>query len=227
MDNFGLIIVEAVSAVLAFVLVWFMAKPYIMTRESRYLGLPVGFALLGASYVLMGVFLFLGETQMGIRAQWLQLFTAAYAFTFLGMTYHFSGKSLYRRRGVLPLLLISFLLLLITVSFIIVLLPPVLSLPSYKTADEYFRIFNMTWALYLTVHTLRSHAKEPSPKTILAPLGYALFAFSQYSFLIWSLDTSFSAFVGAHIIRFASLGVFLFVSYKSILAGNSDSTVFS
>jgi hypothetical protein len=76
----------------------------------------------------------------------------------------------------------------------------------------------MILAIYITFHTLRSHAVKPEPKTILAPLGYALLAFSQYSFLIWSLDSSFSAFVGAHVIRILSLLVFLFVSYKAIIA---------
>ncbi len=49
--------VDAVSAIMCVVLVRFMIKPYQLTRESRYLGLPIGFGLLGLSYVF-GLFFF-------------------------------------------------------------------------------------------------------------------------------------------------------------------------
>lgn len=218
MEDLVLIVIEGFSAVLAFILVRFMIKPFRVTGEGRYLGLPFGFGLLGVSYVFMGVALCLSNPLIIERTKWLQLFTGAYAFVFLAVTYYFSRIKTSRKVRPLTQAIIALLILMLVFLFITFFLPPVFVLPSYKAADEYFRLFNMILAIYITIETLVGHVQEPNPKTVLAPLGYALLAFSQYSFLVWSLDSSFSAFAGAHIIRVASLLVFLFVSYRAIIA---------
>ena len=218
MNNLVLILLESISAVTALVLVRFMIKPYRMTGESRYLGLPLGFTFLGISYIFMGVSLFVEDPLVVDRVKWLQLFSGAYAFVFLAVTYHLSSETREQKARVLMQAMTSLMLLVLVLLFIIVFLPPVFAIPSYKVADEYFRLLNMSLALYVTVKALRSHVLRPEPKTILAPLGYALLAFSQYSFLVWSIDSSFSAFLGAHAIRIAGLLVFLFVSYQAIIA---------
>lgn len=87
--------------------------------------------------------------------------------------------------------------------------------------DEYFRGLNKILASYVSIHTLRSHALNPDAKTIRIPLGYVLLAFGQYSSLIWSLDSSSSAFMGAHVIRLAGLLVFLFASYETFAASQN------
>jgi len=214
MNNFGLIVLEIVSAALAFVLARFMIKPYRMIGEARYLGLPLGFAFLGASYVFMGASLFFSDYLNVERIQWLQLFTGAYAYVFLAITYYFSAKKHERKIDLLMQVLVS-LIFLMLISLIVVFIPSPFALPNYKIVDEHFRIFNMFMALYVTLYTLRRHVRKPDSKTMLAPLGYALLAFSQYSFLIWSLDASYSAFIGAHVIWVASLLVFLFVPHKT------------
>jgi len=221
MNDLGVIIVESISVALAFTLVRFMIKPYRMTGENRYLGLPLGFAFMGSSYIFMGASLSLSDPSIAEKMQWLQLFTGAYAFVFLAVTYYFSAEKREQKARPLMQVLISLMFLVLVVIFTILFLPPLFALPSYKTADEYFRFLNIILALYITFHTLRSHKLKPEAKTIPVPLAYALLAFSQYSFLIWSLDSSFSAFVGAHIIRIAGLLVLLSVSYKAIVASQN------
>jgi len=221
MNNLGLIATEIISAALAFILVRFMIKPYKILGENRYLGLPLGFAFLGVSYIFTGTSLSINDPSIIEDMQWLQLFMGSYAFAFLAVTYYFSTKPYERRTRLFLQAILSLLVLGLVFSYLIVFEPPLFALPSYKTVDEYFRISNMILALYITLYTLRGHALKPDPKTIISPLGYALLAFSQYSQLIWSLDSSLSAFVGAHIIRFASLLVFLFVSYKAFIASQN------
>lgn len=210
-----MIIVESVSAALALILVRFMIKPYRMTADVRYISLPLGFAFLGISYVFMGASLYFSDPVIVEKLQWLQLFTGAYAFIFLALTYYFSAKPPERRLYIFIQVLVSFTILVLIIALAVVFMPPPFALPNYKRVDEYFRILNMLLALYVTLYTLRRHARRPAPETILAPLGYALLAFSQYSFLVWSVDASHSAFIGAHTIRVASLLVFLFMSYKA------------
>ncbi len=219
-----MILAEIVSAILCFILVRFMIKPYQYTGESRYIGLPLGFSFLGASYILMGLGLYFETTFYVEDIKWLQLFTQAYAFAFIAATYYFSKRILERNTRLWWQIIFSALAVGAIASYLIVFEPPQLALPSYKTVDEYFRGLNTILISYITIHTLRSHASRPDPKTIWIPLGYVLFAFSQYSSLIWSLDSSFSAFVGAHIIRLAALLIFLFVAYEAFTASPEEPT---
>lgn len=214
MINPALILAEVVSAILCFILVRFMIKPYQYTGESRYLGLPLGFAFLGVSYLFMGLALYFESHLFVEELKWLQLFTQTYAFAFLTTTYYFSKKS-YERTRLRWEITFAWLIIAVIVSYLIVFEPPIFGLPTYKTVDEYFRAFNIICISYIAIHTLRSHATKPDAKTIWIPLSYLLLDFSQYSFLIWSLDSSFSAFVGAHFLRLAGLLIFLSVSYQT------------
>jgi hypothetical protein len=92
MDNFALILVEVVTAILCFVLLRFMIKPYRTTGEGRFLGLPLGFGFLGVSYIFMGFALYFESLVFVEDLKWFQLFTQGYAFAFLAATYYFSKK---------------------------------------------------------------------------------------------------------------------------------------
>ena len=214
MENAVLIMAEVVSAIICFVLLRFMIKPYRATGEGRYLGLPLGFGFLGISYVLTGVALYFESFRFVEEIRWLQLFTQAYAFAFLAATYYFSKKSSKSTRLWWDIAYAGLVFAAI-VSYLVVFEPPMFGLPSYKTVDEYFRIFNIICLAYISIHTLRSHASKPDPKTIWIPLSYLLLGFAQYSSLIWSLDSSFVAYVGAHFLRLSGLFIFLFVAYQS------------
>jgi len=137
-----------------------------------------------------------------------------FAFVFLAATYYFSKKPAKNTRLWWDIAYAG-LVFAVVVSYLVVFEPPMLGLPSYKTVDEYFRLFNIVCLAYVSIHTLRSHVSQPDPKTIWIPISYLLLGFSQYSFLIWSLDSSFAAYVGAHILRIAGLLVFVFVVYQA------------
>lgn len=214
MENLAVLLTEAVSALLCFVLLRFMIKPYRTTGEGRYLGLPLGFAFLGVSYIFMGVALYFESFLFVEDLKWFQLFTQAYAFAFFAATYYFSKKPPERTRLWWDITYAG-LLFAAVVSYLVVFEPPMFGLPSYKTVDEYFRLFNIVCLAYISIYTLRNHVSQPDPKTIWIPISYLLLGLSQYSFLIWSIDSSFTAFVGAHILRIAGLMVFLFVVYQS------------
>ena len=214
MANLALILMEVISAILCFVLLRFMIKPYRTTGEGRYLGLPLGFGFLGVSYIFMGFALYFESFLFVDDLKWLQLFTQTYAFAFLAATYYFSKKPAKNTRVWWDITYAG-LVFAAVVSYLLVFEPPMFGLPSYKTVDEYFRIFNIVCLAYISIHTLRSHVSQPDPKTIWIPISYLLLGFGQYSSLIWSLDSSFSAYVGAHLLRLSGLLVFLFVVYQT------------
>jgi hypothetical protein len=225
MDNVVLILTEIISAALSFILARFMIKPYQYTRENRYIGLPLGFAFLGISYLFMGFALSSSNSNFVDDMKWLQLLTQAYAFAFLATTYYFSKQTLEQKMRLWSHFIFSALIIGLVISYLIVFVPPLFALPNYKAVDEYFKGFNIIFASYIAILTLRSHALKPEPKTIWAPLGYLLLAFGQYCSLIWSLDSSFSAFISAHIFRLAGLLVFMFVSYEAFAAPHNVPTI--
>ncbi len=205
------VVYEATSAILCLILVRFMIKPYQVTRESRYLGLPLGFGFLGATYAL-SAFVYFQPNFFGSGTIFFQLVVRTFAFVFLCVTYYFSSKSGDSGRLwniTLALLIITFLAL-----FLLVIIPDV-ALPSYQLASTFTRFFNLICIVYLCAHTLRSHLRKPDPETLWIPLGYFLLGISQYSLIIYAIDNSMSAWWGALAIRWAGLAMFLFVAYKS------------
>jgi hypothetical protein len=205
------VVYEVTSAIICLILVRFMVKPYKITRESRYLGLPLGFGFLGATYAL-SAFVYFQPYFFGSRTIYLQVVLRTFAFVFLCATYYFSRKSGDNRR----LWNIAFALLIIAVlaSFLLIIIPDV-TLPSYQLTSSFARLSNLICIAYLCAHTLRSHIEKPDPKTLWIPLGYFLLGISQYSLIIYAIDNSMSAWWGALAIRWAGLALFLFVSYKS------------
>jgi hypothetical protein len=222
MDIFVQILLEIIPAALCFVLVRFMMKTYLFTGETRYVGLPFGFAFLGMSYLFMAIAFSSNLSRLPEEMKWVGLFSEAYAFAFLALTYYFSGKSYERNTRLWWQSIFSGLIVAIIISFVIVFAPPVLTLPTYQDADRYLSGLEIVLASYIVFCTLRNHALKPDPKTIWAPIGYALLAFAEYSSLIWSLDSSISALVGAYLIRITGLLVFLYLSYQVFVGPPND-----
>jgi hypothetical protein len=207
------VVVEVVSAILCFILLSFMMKPYKLTMEARYLGLPLGFSFLGVSYILGAVALsqiFSSYKELA----WIPLLTRTFAFFFIVVTYYFSKKSSKNTRLLWDITL-SLLVIFLISSVTAVLIFPQLAASSYVSTQQYFRIFDIICLTYISIHTLRSHIKNPDPTTIWIPFGFILLGISQYSILIWIIDRSNFAFTGGLLIRLVGLIVFLLVSYKS------------
>jgi FtsH-binding integral membrane protein len=189
-----------------------MIKPYQITKENRYLGLPLGFGFLGATYAL-SAFVYFHPYFFGTATIYLQAVVRTFAFVFLCVTYYFSRKKAEDNK----LFWNTTLFLLITVFAISVILLniPQVSLPSYQITSAITRAFNLICIVYLCAHTLRSHIEIPDPDTIWSPFGYILLGISQYSLIIYANDNSMSAWWGALAIRWAGLAIFLIIAYRS------------
>lgn len=204
-------VVEVISAILCFILLRFMIKPYKLTGEGRYLGLPLGFGFLGVSYIL-GAIAFSQTFFSYWELAYIQLFSRTFAYCFLVVTYYFSKKPSINSRIRWDITL-SLLVVALAASIVVAIIIPQFAVDSYQAAQIYVRIFNIICLFYISIHTLRSHIKKPDQTTIWIPFGFILFGISQYSLLIWAIDESIFAFNGALVLRLAALTIFLFVSY--------------
>jgi hypothetical protein len=206
------ITIEVVSAIIAFILLWFMAKPYKLTRESRYLGLPLGFGILGISYAVSALAISIPD-YFNSQLAWLQLLPRTFAFLFIAVTYYFSKKPS-KNSPLIWELTISLLVFVLVTSIASAMIIPQLGL-SYLSSSVYFRACMLICLFYISFHTIISHVRVPEPSTVAIPFGFILFGLSQYSALIWAVDRSYFAFWGALSIRLAALVVFLSISYKA------------
>jgi hypothetical protein len=206
------ITVEVVSVIVCFILVKYMIKPYWLTREIRYLGLPLGFGFLGVSYAIAAIAY--TELFYFVELLWIQFLARTFAFVFLAVTYYFSKKI---SKNIRLLWNITFSLLIVCVVglFLVSFIFPQITASSYNASQLYVRVFNIICLSYIAIHTLKSHISKPDPTTIWTPLGFILLAISQYSLLFWYNDNSLAAFTGSLVLRLMALTVFLVISYRS------------
>ena len=205
--------IEVASAVLCFVLVRFMFKPYSLTKEGRYLGLPVGFAFLGISEAMLAI----GILQPAGELRLISLLTRTFAYVFMAATYYFSKEPAKKSR---LLWSITFGLIIVSLTTLAVLMVRGLEFgfnlnPSLSI---FLRLLALFCISYMCVRTLRSHLQALEPSTLWIPIGFIFLGISQYSLIIWAADANFSqgyAFVGGLIARFVGLGIFIAVAYSS------------
>jgi hypothetical protein len=203
------IVYEVISAILCFVLVWFMVKPYRFTKKGRYVGLPLAFGLLGASYFFSA--LIYAELSSD-NLLWFQLVARTFAFAFLAATYLFSNKTSETSQFLWNVAFSVIMVAILTISASIIFVPQ-LNFENYRVASSFVRIFIIISLIYIIIRTLRNHMTKPDPTTLLTPLGFILLAIGQYSLIIWAADASMVAWWGALALRWGGLTIFLFVAY--------------
>jgi len=200
--------IEVASAIICFILLRFMIKPYENTGESRYLGLPLGFGFLGATHVV-SAFAYYDPQVLGGNTLYIQLIARTFAFIFIAVTYYFSKKPT-KSSQLLWKITLALLIALLVASFLIASTPSI-TMAGYGATRYYFRVINIIIILYICIHTFRSHIEKPDPKTIWIPLGYVILLVSQYTLLLFQLDGNLSVFFAALIIRLVFLSSFLIV----------------
>ncbi len=205
------ITIEVASAIACFILVRFMIKPFRLTGETRYLGLPLGFGFLGVSYAFSAMsYVPLFDSA---NSAWMQLFVRAFAFLFLAVTYFFSKSA--KKPRLLWNTTLGVLAAIFTILIILGIISPQSLLSDYRLARACVHGFSLICLSYISIHALKSHIERSDSTTLMIPLGYILLGLGQYSMLIWAVDRSFFAFFGGLALRLVGLAVFLFVSYRA------------
>lgn len=205
------ITIEVVSAVACFILFRYMIKPFRLTQETRYLGLPLGFGFLGVSYAFSA--LSYCRILPFTNSLLAQLLVRAYAFLFLLVTYYFSKSA--KKPKLLWNTSFGILIAVFAVLILLMIISPQFSRSDYKVASVCVRFFSLVCLLYISIHALKSHIEQSDSTTLLIPLGYVLYGIAAYSALISAVERSLFALFGGLVLRLAALAVFIFVSYRT------------
>jgi len=188
-----------------------MIKPYRLTGEASFLGLPLGFGIMGLAHVIATSVAFSRDMS------WPMLLFRTFSFVFLAATYFFASKSSKGSQQLWNITFSGLIVGLITLSLLVVVAPQSVW-ESYSIAQVYLRLFVGICLFYIIVHTIRNHIKKPDSLTIWIPFGFIFLAISQYSLIFTYIDNSVAAYWGAMVFRFAGLILFLIVSYRAFFS---------
>ena len=188
-----------------------MIKPYEVTREGRYIGLPLGFSFLGVSYVISAI----TYAQLSnIEILWrFQLIFRAFSFVFLAVAYYFSKRPSKNTRLIWNITF-SGLFVGLVALVLLIFIAPQMPQDDYLILNFFVRLISFICISYIFIHCIREQAKEQDPYSRWVLVGYALLGLSQFSSLVWIVDPSYFAFWGSLTFRLMSLAVFLNVSYR-------------
>jgi hypothetical protein len=207
-----LISIHAAAIALCAVLVYFMIKPYKVTGESRYLGLPLGFGFLGLSHLLSS-YTFFAPTEFHDPVVWLQLSARSFAFAFLALSYYFAKKPSQNSR-VWWNLTLSILIVALMVTFVGVVISPQSS-TAYLQEDMYFRIFNVVCIGFISIHTLRIFLRKNEKATGSTAFGFIQLALSQFLLIFWAAYLNLTVFWVALLLLLTGLTTLVAVSYRA------------
>jgi hypothetical protein len=149
------------------------------------IGIPIGFSFLALSYISLGVgSAFSSLEQLG---NWLHLSLAAYGFGFLATTYLFQSKRGWFRFGRFSKFLFS-LLLVLAAYVVLLILVPLLKLPSYELGDELFKALDLGLLGYVIARLYINFQIRPRKGSLVILFGFGFIALGEYTHLIWALE---------------------------------------
>ena len=211
-----LISIDIIVIVLCGILLKFMIKPYQATGENRYLGLPLGFGVLGLTYFIgiIEVIGFFEPIPYLDAINWLQLSLRSFAYAFLALTYYFSKKPAQKSR-IWWNIALSILIVALLVSSAIVLVIPQFGVSANQVSGAYTRVFNVLCLAFISTYIVRSYLKKHDPATGGSALGYVSLAISQFLLIFWFAYWDYNAFWIAMVFLLSGISFFVFVSYNA------------
>ncbi len=211
---------EIASAVISFILAWFMMKPYRLTGEGSFLGLPLGFGIMGASHVIATAAPFSNDVY------WFMVLFRTFSFLFLATTYFFSKKSTKKTQHLWNITLSALIVVLIALSLLLFAAPQFV-FETYGVTQIYWRIFMVVCVGYIAILTLLNHIKNPGPMTIWIPFGFLFLAISQvlliaYTLIFTYIGYNITTYWAAIVFRFAGFIIFLIVAYRTFYSSKES-----
>ena len=218
-------------------------RSYRFSGFGYLLGLPIGFAVLGVSFVFEQLSLiYQANSVLYHLFFWIQLAVQSEAFALIALSYMLKNRSGIHTKGsttyldhsnllvhhdvstkakdlfisILPMVAISIPL---TVTMSALLVRPFLNYVELADLSFVMRIFDMIILGYIFKATTASLVKAANLKLLYIPAAFACLWLAQYSLLITYFDDSSIAFIGSVSARLAGLALFVYAMYNAMFTG--------
>ena len=240
---FSLLITIA-SVSLCSIIAFYFFRSYKFTGFRYLLGLPMGFAILGASFVCEHLSLIYYTNYLLYHLFfWMQLSLQSEALALIALSYMLknrvgSGKAddaiadlnlskvlihdnmSTKARGLListlPMIVIS-IPFMVTISALFV--QPFLNDVELADLSFYTKIFDMLILGYVFKSTVVSLVKGANIKLLYVPAAFALLWLGQYSLMINYFDNDSIPFIGSIVARLAGLALFVYAIHYAMSGG--------
>lgn len=159
------IAVEVASIALCLILLKYMSRPYLFTREQRYPGFLLGFAFMGASSIFVTLAIL---EPLFLRHVITSVLLRTAGFVFLAITYYLAkpvGSS--PRLWNITLSLVAIELASLSIIAATLLLHTEL----IASFNILLRLLTLFFITYICIHSLKSNIKKPNPTHHLDPAG--------------------------------------------------------
>jgi hypothetical protein len=217
-------------------------RSYRFSGFGYLLGLPIGFAVLGVSFVFEQLSLIFQTNNVLYHLLfWIQLALESEAFALIALSYmlknrigtlttkcldsssflvHYNASTKAKDLfiSILPMVAVS-IPLTVTISALFV--SPFLNYVELADLSFVMRIFDIIILGYIFRATIASLVKAANLKLLYIPAAFACLWLSQYSLLITYFDDSSIAFIGSLSARLAGLALFVYAMYNAMFTGRS------
>ena len=240
---FSLLITIA-SVALCSIIAFYFFRSYKFSGFRYLLGLPMGFAILGTSFVFEHLSLIYYTNYLLYHLFfWMQLSLQSEALALIALSYMLknrvgSGKAddaiadlnlskvlihdnmSTKARGLListlPMIVIS-IPFMVTISALFV--QPFLNDVELADLSFYTKIFDMLILGYVFKSTVVSLVKGANIKLLYVPAAFALLWLGQYSLMINYFDNDSIPFIGSIVARLAGLALFVYAIHYAMSGG--------
>ena len=212
--------ITSVSVALSLVISRSFFRSYTFAGFGYLLGLPVGFAFLGASYLFeLSSVLFQSDPILHPAFFWIQMLLQAEAFALIALSYYYRASAGEQKRHVTRNIAITLIpLLMIAIPFLIptsvLVAQPYFNYAGFADLSFYMRIFNIAVIGYIFKSTIVSLVRAANVRMLYVPAAFALLWLEQYSLVIAYFDNSVVAFIGSAVARLAGLAAFAYIMHS-------------
>jgi len=240
---FSLLITIA-SVALCSIIAFYFFRSYKFSGFRYLLGLPMGFAILGASFVCEHLSLIYYTNYLLYHLFfWMQLSLQSEALALIALSYmlknrvgrskddyatadldlskvlihdSMSTKARDLLISILPIIVIS-IPFMVTISALFV--QPFLNDVELADLSFYTKIFDMLILGYVFKSTVVSLVKGANIKLLYVPAAFALLWLGQYSLMINYFDNDSIPFIGSIVARLAGLALFVYAIHYAMSSG--------
>lgn len=214
-------VITVASVALSITIAKSFFRSYSFAGFGYLLGLPVGFAFLGASFLFeLASVLLVSDPILYPAFFWIQMLLQAEAFALIALSYYYKNSSAEKGRHVgrdiaitvVPLLMVAIPFLLPTS---LLAFEPYFDYPGFATLSFYLRVLNIVVIGYIFKSAIASLVRAANIRLLYVPAAFALLWLEQYSLVIAFFDNSAVAFIGSTLARVAGLAIFAYIMHSA------------